>query len=49
MLITFTFLGVLIVFVALALTAAGICAVSSSDSGIHERGKRRLIRANYHS
>jgi hypothetical protein len=49
MLIAFAFLGVLIVFVGLALTAAGICAFSGSDSGMQERGKRRLIRANYHS
>ena len=49
MLIAFTFLGVLIVFVGLALTAAGICAFSDAESGMQERGKRRLVRANYHS
>ncbi len=49
MLVAFAFLGVLVVFAGLALTAAGICAASGPSSSMHERGKRRLIHANHHS
>jgi hypothetical protein len=49
MLIVIAFLGVLVIFVGLALTAAGICAVAGSGPGIQEQGKKRLIHANYRS